>query len=353
MASLTKALFCLEHLAEMAVIAPRSPAPMGHSLTRGGEHITCTYIYISPARANYRLGRTMAPPTTPTIDALLHTLSRAHGLHARPSVLRVLLTNLLAGSAHPPPSGPGLIQSLRFRLLASDITVSLQPYANLCLPPVLPNHAPAHMVLSAPVSAAAAAAAATATPAATSSSSSASASDGAHVAAGIVVQVLDVVDLSSSRGDALDRLEMAARGEAMRGREVIRLVPSDDNASPIDGGDEGGGAGGGGRPGTGAAAAFVGGRDGARGMHRLLLEDAAGRHVWAFELTAVPGIRVGMNIGAKILLRAGCEVARGVVLLTADTATVLGGKVDALHKAWTDSRKATLQAEIDRLRSAP
>lgn len=287
---------------------------------------------------------------TPTIDALLHTLSTVHGLHARPSVLRALLTSLLAGSAHPPPSGPGLIQSLRFRLLASDITVSLQPYANLCLPPVLPDHAPARMALSAPVSAAHAQAA---TPAATSSSS---ASDGAHVAAGIVVQVLDVTDLSSSRGDALDRLEMAARGEAMRGREVIRLVPSDDNASPIDRGDEGGRAGQGpaaaGGEG-GAAAALVGGRDGAGGMHRLLLEDAAGRRVWAFELAAVPGIRIGMNIGAKILLRAGCEVARGVVLLTADTAAVLGGKVDALHKAWTDDRKAALLADIDRLRSAP
>lgn len=279
---------------------------------------------------------TAPPPPPPTIDALLHTLSTAHGLHARPSVLRALLTNLLAGSAHPPPSGPGLIQSLRFRLLASDITVSLQPYANLCLPPVLPDRAPARMTLSAPVPAPA-----------TLAPASSAAADGAGVGTGmgIVVQVLDVTDLSSSRGDALDRLEMAARGEAMRGREVIRLVPSDDSASPVDGGGGGGGVGGG--------AAHVGGRNGARGMHRLLLEDAAGRHVWGFELTAVPGVWVGMNIGAKILLRAGCEVARGVVLLTADTAAVLGGKVDGLHKAWADGRKAALLADIDRLRPAP
>jgi len=80
-------------------------------------------------------------------------------------------------------------------------------------------------------------------------------------------------------------------------------------------------------------------------MHKLLLEDAAGRRVWGFELEPVISIKVGMNIGAKLLLR-GCTVARGVVLLTAATATVLGGKVEALQVAWMEGRKKSLREAV-------
>lgn len=136
----------------------------------------------------------MPPSATPipSIDVLLQKLSTQHGLHARPSVLQALLTQL-QNSAHPPPAR-ALVETLKFRLLASDITTSLQPYANLCLPPTLPHTAPKSTTLP---------------------------SDG------IVVQVLDIVDVTSSRADALDRLEMVERGETMRGREIIRIAPGE------------------------------------------------------------------------------------------------------------------------------
>ncbi|KAI5841291.1 hypothetical protein BZA05DRAFT_325384, partial [Tricharina praecox] len=186
-----------------------------------------------------------------------------------------------------------LVQSLKFRLLASDITLSLQPYANLCLPPTLPAKAPVSSTLP---------------------------NDG------IIVQMLDIHDISSSRSDALDRLEMAERGEVMRGREVIRVVPGEDNTANDTGSGEA--------------------RAGTRSMHKLLLEDAAGRRVWGFELEPVVGVKVGMNIGAKMLLR-GCTVARGVVLLTAATATVLGGKVEAMQAAWMEGRKRALREAVE------
>jgi RecQ-mediated genome instability protein 1 len=146
---------------------------------------------------------------------------------------------------------------------------------------------------------------------------------------GIVVQVLDITDITSSLGDSLERLEMTERGEAMRGREVIRIVPGEnDNENPGASGEA---------------------RGGGRSMHKLLVEDAAGRRVWGFELTPVTGVKVGMNIGAKILLR-GCTVARGVILMTAGTATVMGGKVEALQKAWVDGRKETLKSGIENLK---
>ncbi|KAF8252832.1 hypothetical protein K440DRAFT_536084 [Wilcoxina mikolae CBS 423.85] len=122
---------------------------------------------------------------------------------------------------------------------------------------------------------------------------------------------------------------MAERGETMRGREVIRIaLGENDNEGPGAGGEV---------------------RGGGRSMHKLLVEDAAGRRVWGFELTPVTGVKIGMNIGAKILLR-GCTVARGVILMTAGTATVMGGKVEALHKAWIDGRKETLMSRIEDLK---
>jgi len=234
---------------------------------------------------------TMSTPPIPSIDTLLQILSSEHHLHSRPSVLHTLLSNLQ--SIPHPPTGKALIQTLKFRLLASDITLSLQPYGNLCLPPILPENAPVSLTLP---------------------------------DYGIVVQLLDIYDVTSSRIDALDRLEMAGRGESRRGREVIRIVPAEDNT--ING--------------TGSAEARVG----TSAIHRLLLQDAAGRRVWGFELESVAGVKVGMNIGAKLLLR-GCTVARGVVLLTAATATVLGGKLDVMQAAWVEGRKRALREALD------
>jgi RecQ-mediated genome instability protein 1 len=241
----------------------------------------------------------MPPSTTPipSIDVLLQTLSTQHGLHARPSVLQALLTQLQS-SAHPPPAR-ALVDTLKFRLLASDITTSLQPYANLCLPPTLPRAAPQSLTIS---------------------------SDG------IVVQVLDIVDVTSSRADALDRLEMVERGETMRGREIVRVAPAEADG---DGEED--------------TTAGAGAKKGGKSMHKLLLQDAAGRRIYGFELAPIAGVKVGMNIGAKILLK-GCTVARGLVLLTPQTAILLGGKVEALHKVWLDRRKQEMKEEIEALK---
>jgi len=40
-------------------------------------------------------------------------------------------------------------------------------------------------------------------------------------------------------------------------------------------------------------------------------------------------------------------VARGVVLMDATTTTVLGGKIEGLHKAWKEGRKTELKAAIE------
>ncbi|KAI9823503.1 MAG: hypothetical protein M1826_007715 [Phylliscum demangeonii] len=157
----------------------------------------------------------------------------------------------------------------------------------------------------------------------------------------VAVQVLDVVDLTQSRWSQVEAIEAAERGEGKKGREIIRVLPTE----PQD---------------EGALAA-----SGPGGMCKLLLQDVNGVRVWGLELKSVSGVRVGMNIGCKVSLlihrlRQGPSlskietqlvlrkvvVARAVLLLEPETTTVLGGKVESLHKGWLEGRKASLKAAV-------
>lgn len=141
------------------------------------------------------------------------------------------------------------------------------------------------------------------------------------------MQILDIIDVTESLNETLTHIEMVSRKEMKRGKEIIRVVPSE------DGGDV-------------ATAASRGGR----GTYKLHLEDASGRRVWAFELSPIEGVKISMNIGAKLVLTS-CVVARGVILLEPKTCTVLGGKVDELMKAWTKGREETAKKAILELKS--
>lgn len=81
-------------------------------------------------------------------------------------------------------------------------------------------------------------------------------------------------------------------------------------------------------------------------MHRVVLQDRAGKKMFAIELKRVQGLDVGKTcIGEKILLKPGTVIARGTVLLTPENTVLLGGKIEAWHKAWTEGR-------LDRLKAA-
>lgn len=67
--------------------------------------------------------------------------------------------------------------------------------------------------------------------------------------------------------------------------------------------------------------------------------------MWAFELSKIPKIEVGMSIGTKIMLR-NVLIARGMVMLTPEKVVVLGGKIDLLHKAWMENRKKELMEAV-------
>ncbi|KEF62830.1 uncharacterized protein A1O9_00803 [Exophiala aquamarina CBS 119918] len=182
----------------------------------------------------------------------------------------------------------------------------------------------------------------------------------------VVVQVLDVIDIGSSMWSQVEAIERVERGEKIRGREVIRSVGG------AGGGEDSGGAGG---P-TAASMSATGDKKLTSGPHKLLVQDAKGTQVLAFELVKIPKIALsnpasvaappaaanaagnppqqslqvvddpGMFIGCKLLLKPGTVVRRGVVMLTPEDSAVLGGKVEAWDRKWKAERKDRLTALI-------
>ena len=137
-----------------------------------------------------------------------------------------------------------------------------------------------------------------------------------------VAQVLRVEDMSKSRWEQIEAIEALERGEGTKGREIIRVVPTEDGDDSETGIQKGG------------------------GPHKLLLQDVRSNCVYAIELKGVEGVGLGMSIGCKILLE-NPVVARGVVLLEPATTKILGGKIDEMHRAWKENRKAELKAAIE------
>jgi len=146
----------------------------------------------------------------------------------------------------------------------------------------------------------------------------------------IVVQVLDIEDMSRSRWEQIEDIEADERGERTKGREIIQVEAN----SEMDAGNE---------------ARVRGAQDGRGGPHKLLLEDFRGTKIYGIELKKVEGVglNVGLSIGAKLVLR-DVIVNRGVMMLEPITVQVLGGKIEEWHKHWRENRKARLNEGIRR-----
>ena len=183
---------------------------------------------------------------------------------------------------------PALTQTALFRVLASDITTSLVSTSSNCFPSDVHNASIKERRFPGPV----------------------------------VAQVLAVEDMSKSRWEQIEAIEALERGEGTKGREVIRVAALEENGD-VDAGVTKSG-----------------------GPHKLLLQDAKGTRVYGIELRGVESVGLGMNIGSKMVLK-NVTVARGVVLLEPTSTTMLGGKIEALHKAWKENRKTELKAAIE------
>ncbi|PQE32362.1 mediated genome instability Rmi1 protein [Rutstroemia sp. NJR-2017a WRK4] len=156
----------------------------------------------------------------------------------------------------------------------------------------------------------------------------------------VPVQVVDIVDVGRSWGEVLGEVEMERLGERRKGREVVRIVPG-------EGGEDGDGGGGRGRERGGG---------GKGGPYKLLLQDIKGTTIWGLEIERMEakiGFPPVLGVGGKIMLRKGCAVWRGVVGLSerGGSCVILGGKVEALDKAWREGWEERLRKEIEKVKA--
>lgn len=166
----------------------------------------------------------------------------------------------------------------------------------------------------------------------------------------VPVQVLDIDDIGTSLWSQIEAIERVERGEAVRGREIVRTVNvgDDDNNNVAEGNGSGTAASGNTTSNTGHHP-DPGLGEASSGPHRLMLQDAAGTRVVAIELKPVEGVAIGkLPIGAKMVLR-NATVARGMVLLSPECVTLLGGKIEAMDKTWREGRKARLLARVEQM----
>lgn len=155
------------------------------------------------------------------------------------------------------------------------------------------------------------------------------------------MQIVDVEDLSRSLWDQIEALEAERKGETTKGREIIRVVasaPEDDLGSTA------------GTQFAGGAVAAGSSQGNSKGPFKVLLQDWKGNKVYGFEMrrTEKIGYPPHMNIGCKVLLKKGTKVARGMVLLEPGCASVLGGRVEVLDKAWVEGREDRLRERVKR-----
>ncbi|RMZ84174.1 hypothetical protein DV738_g599, partial [Chaetothyriales sp. CBS 135597] len=242
------------------------------------------------------------PLYTPILNALL----TQHKLPVSPS----WLSTFVSTTQQPAPPLVALTSTARFRILVSDIKTCLSQDEHApSLPADINNVSVKELRLSRDV----------------------------------VVQVLDIVDVGVSKWSQVEAMERVERGEEVRGREVIRTVANlDDGGAGSDGLAAAQG------PSTTASATAA-----ARsvGPHKLILQDARGVNVTAFEQVALPQLFIGeggVSIGCKLLLQAGTLVRRGMVMMTPDKVVVMGGKVESWDRKWRELLKERLVKDVDK-----
>lgn len=240
------------------------------------------------------------PPSSPSL-----ALTLQNALHPTSLPLPSLswLHHNVLPTRHPPPPLASLLATARTRLLALDLTTPDLLDATYAATHILPRTQINNPEI-----------------------------DGVcRLTRDVVVQVLDVENLSRSRWEQVEELEALERGEGTRGREVVRVeaTPDEDAVPVVAGGGE-------------------------KATHRLVLQDCAGQRVFAVELGRVERVGVGRtSMGEKMMLKKGTKIARGVVLLEGELCQVIGGKVEEWHKDWVKERLGKLKGAVEGGGSAP
>ena len=200
----------------------------------------------------------------------------------------------------PTTPGPALASTATFRLLASNITQTLDNASTAGFPADIHNAAVRDR----------------------------------HLMRGdLIVQIMDVEDMSRGRWEQIEALEAIERGEGSKGRELMRLEQVEANGEEQT-------------PAMRSSSTIAASSRISKGPHKVLMQDVEGATAYGMEMGSIEGLGIGMNLGAKLLLR-GAVVARGIVLLEPSTTSWLGGKIEGLHQQWNQDKKQRLVAAIE------
>ncbi|KAJ5115019.1 hypothetical protein NUU61_000778 [Penicillium alfredii] len=154
----------------------------------------------------------------------------------------------------------------------------------------------------------------------------------------IPVQVLDIEDIGTSLWSQIETIERVERGEAIRGREIVRTVAVGEDPETSENNRVNNNNGPAGSTNASGSSGY--------GPHRLILQDAVGTKAVAIEMQRIEGISLEkLSIGSKIVL-CNVTVARGMVLLTPESANMLGGKIESLDRPWREGRKTRLLERV-------
>lgn len=155
----------------------------------------------------------------------------------------------------------------------------------------------------------------------------------------IPVQVLDIEDIGTSLWSQIEAIERVERGEAIRGREIVRTIAAlEDNEITGTGNTHTSNNATGGNANASGSSGF--------GPHRLIVQDAAGTKAVGIEMQRIEGVSIEkLPIGAKLMLR-NATVARGMVLLAPESTITLGGKIEGLDRSWRTDRKERLLQRV-------
>ncbi|KAH7369704.1 hypothetical protein BKA65DRAFT_486831 [Rhexocercosporidium sp. MPI-PUGE-AT-0058] len=254
----------------------------------------------------------MAQQQQPTLASLIHSLTSLSLPTPTPLFLQPILSPATSSSNRPTPLAV-LTATAKHRLLSASIT-STPSTPSILAPstPAFPANITAVRVRE------------------------------RVLAEDVFVQVVDIEDLGRSKWEQIEGLEAERKGETTKGREVIRVVPVEEE--PSSAGTQ--------FPTQGQANNQSQGQTGdkaSKGPFKLLMQDWKGVMVWGFEVRKVEkvGLPPVMGIGCKMLLRRGTKVARGMVLLEPGGVVVFGGKIDSEDKAWRAGREERLRREVE------
>lgn len=156
----------------------------------------------------------------------------------------------------------------------------------------------------------------------------------------VLVQIVDILNITASRSALLDSLE--EKDDNDRVRKIIRTVDDSDLNGTTESTGANGTNGGNGAYGTNGTNGTAGGGVIKKGTHSITVQDAKGTLMKAIEVSDLSWLSMDTPLGSKVILK-DCPVSHGVLMLKPLHCRFLGGNMNI------DNRKVFINRLKDQL----